>query len=211
MRTLHSFLSSTLTSTAAAILISAALTFLLLFTWRRSPAKPTLSHEATGRDRNLPSAFIVQNQVTHARILPEDAAHGFTYPAMFFLVSLNALESYNLDRMGGWLFGYDGVSLRVTGLRSSAYVYADESSSLSIKDKLRKLLVGRGISLEDGMLEDAWMLTMPSYLGYEGINPLTVYFCYQKDAHKPWAIVLEVSHTKNTQRCSLWTRNLSGS
>ncbi len=37
------------------------------------------------------------------------------------------------------------------------------------------------------------MLTMPSYMGYEGINPLTVHYCYKKDGERELAwVVLEV-------------------
>lgn len=43
------------------------------------------------------------------------------------------------------------------------------------------------------LLDDAWMLTMPSYCGFEGINPLTVYFCYSRTrGDKLYAVVLEV-------------------
>ncbi|KAK7446978.1 hypothetical protein VKT23_014191 [Stygiomarasmius scandens] len=38
------------------------------------------------------------------------------------------------------------------------------------------------------------MMTMPSYLGFEGINPLTVYFCY-KPGGVLWLVVLEVHNT----------------
>ena len=41
-------------------------------------------------------------------------------------------------------------------------------------------------------LEDSWMLTMPSFLGFEGINPLTVHFCYRVGGVF-WVVVLEVS------------------
>lgn len=40
-------------------------------------------------------------------------------------------------------------------------------------------------------LLDVWILTMPTYLGYEGMNPLTVYFAYKKDG-SPWLVLLEV-------------------
>ncbi len=37
------------------------------------------------------------------------------------------------------------------------------------------------------------MLTMPSYMGYEGINLLTVHYCYEKDGERELAwVVLEV-------------------
>ncbi|THU93382.1 hypothetical protein K435DRAFT_757483 [Dendrothele bispora CBS 962.96] len=74
---------------------------------------------------------------------------------------------------------------------------------MSIKEKLVEVLRRRGYlelhgSDEDGgnlkELEDAWMMTMPSYLGFEGINPLTVYFCYRPGGVL-WLVVLEVHNT----------------
>ncbi|KAH9984716.1 hypothetical protein BJV77DRAFT_1089086 [Russula vinacea] len=44
-------------------------------------------------------------------------------------------------------------------------------------------------------MDDAWILTMPSYCGFEGINPLTVYFCYRKDRPQLWVVVLEIHNT----------------
>jgi DUF1365 family protein len=40
-------------------------------------------------------------------------------------------------------------------------------------------------------LEDAWMMTMPSLLGFKGINSLTVYFCYNAEGEL-FVTVLEV-------------------
>ncbi|KAG8730841.1 hypothetical protein FRC10_002319 [Ceratobasidium sp. 414] len=36
---------------------------------------------------------------------------------------------------------------------------------------------------------------MPSFLGFEGINPLTVYFCYEEGQDHVWGVVLEVHNT----------------
>ncbi|KAJ3553627.1 hypothetical protein NM688_g3507 [Phlebia brevispora] len=181
---------TTLIYTGTAIFIPLLSVLLLLHFKRRSPEKVALSHHAYPS-----SAFIIQNQVAHARLLPKEASHGFTYPVLFFMVSLNALESHSLDCGRGWLFGYGGVSFRVTGLRPTAYLHAQGCAALSIKEKLRKLLEDRGHIQAEHDLHDAWMLTMPSYLGYEGINPLTVFFCYRTRAQYPWAIVLEVHNT----------------
>lgn len=71
------------------------------------------------------------------------------------------------------------------GIRPEAYLHAPESShsdsdgvrESTIREKLNAIL--RRFKIDPSDVEDAWMLTMPSYLGLEGINPLTVYFCYK--------------------------------
>lgn len=141
------------------------------------------------------AAFIIENHVSHARLLPKRAKHSFAYPILQFLVSLDALESGRLDLARGRLFGYGGTRFpRVTGLRPSAYLQASGCEGYSIKEKLRKLL-DESAENDNNILRDAWMLTMSSFVGFEGINPLTVYFCYrdaQSSDNCPWAVVLEV-------------------
>lgn len=68
-----------------------------------------------------------------------------------------------------------------------------------IRTKLKHLLDQRGYDTKK--LEDAWMLTMPGYLGFEGINPLTVYFLYDSN-NEAWAVLLEVRSL--TTRISLY-------
>ncbi|OJT12325.1 hypothetical protein TRAPUB_11100 [Trametes pubescens] len=183
------------------------------------------------------TAYILENTVTHARLLPTPATHAFSYPTLALLLSLDALEAGALDLGRGWLFGYGGTAWRLTGLRSGAYLLPDapstpQSTSNSkssgsngvnesnesnggtgstgalIKAKLAEVLVRQGKEgarvwawAETG---DAWMLTMPSYVGHEGINPLTVYFCYARgegeegvdraDGALEW-VVLEIHNT----------------
>ncbi|KAL1938918.1 hypothetical protein VTO73DRAFT_11071 [Trametes versicolor] len=177
------------------------------------------------------AAYILENTVTHARLLPTPATHAFSYPTLALLLSLDALEAGVLDLGRGWLFGYGGTAWRLTGMRSGAYLLPDAPSSsdsktngsseshesnggsgnsrrkgnagTSIKAKLAEVLVRQG---KDGArvwawaeTGDAWMLTMPSYAGYEGINPLTVYFCYARseedqDGALEW-VVLEIHNT----------------
>ncbi|KAG5342699.1 hypothetical protein C0989_010667 [Termitomyces sp. Mn162] len=112
-------------------------------------------------------------------------------------MSLNALENHKLDVWKGWLFGYGGRWGRLTGVRANPYL-ADPAKgnggSKSIREKLVELLIERGYigrNIEP-LLDDAWMLTMPNYLGFEGINPLTVYFCYKVAVTALWLVVLEV-------------------
>jgi hypothetical protein len=137
-------------------------------------------------------AYFVENIVTHARLLPVESQHAFTYPAIALLLSVNDLESRKLNTGLSWLFGYGGGP-RLLSLRPQPYLTPDDD--LSILEKLDRLLQKRGYP---GAVEDVWMLTMPRILGFEGTNPLTVYWCYKPDG-EPWLTVLEVcarlSHT----------------
>ncbi|KAI0944567.1 hypothetical protein AcW1_002244 [Taiwanofungus camphoratus] len=156
-----------------------------------SPLLP--ASQAMGHSRGAPNrAYILQNSVTHRRLLPTESAHSFSYPTLALLVSLNALESHSLDLARGWVFGYGGLYWRITGLRSSAYLTDENDSKQSIKSKLLKILSSHGY--DERLFDDAWMMTMPSYLGFEGINPLTVYFCYQTGGNL-WIVVLEIHNT----------------
>jgi DUF1365 family protein len=137
--------------------------------------------------RSEPRGYVLGNDVTHARLLPKESSHAFTYYTLSFLVSLKALESRSLDLGWGFIFGYGGLHGRLVGLRPDPYLEA--RPGLTIQAKLRRILDVRGYT---DLIEDSWMLTMPSYLGFEGINPLTVYFCY-KPGGEFWLVVLEVS------------------
>jgi DUF1365 family protein len=142
------------------------------------------------------SAYILTNKVTHARLLPQESAHAFNYPTVALLLPLRALERNELDLAWGWLFGYGGIWGRLIGLRAEAYLYEDDgfsqgkttSQRSTILDKLKQVISERGYPEDE--LQNVWMLTMPSYLGFEGINPLTVYFVY-KDGSL-WLVILEV-------------------
>lgn len=145
----------------------------------------------------IPKGYILQCKTTHARFLPTDARHAFAYPTLSFFVSLDSLESGKLDLGRGWVFGYgDGWGL--TNIKPSSYLHPeatdirDGQTLRTIKQKLVRLLDARGY--DGNLLEDAWMLSMPRFLGYEGLNPLTVHFCYA-GGNQLWIVVLEVSGT----------------
>ena len=133
--------------------------------------------------------YILRTTVTHSRLLPVQSRHSFTYPVLSFFVSLSELESNKLSLLNGYLFSYGGAICRITGLRASGYLYEDGGKEKSIRIKLVRVLEDFGIHDAISM-SDAWIMTMPSYLGYEGTNPLTVYFCYMDG--RLWTIVLEV-------------------
>ena len=156
---------------------------LFLYT-RPAPNRKTLKND---RSTQRTQGYLLYNEVTHSRLLPAASAHAFTYPTLALLVSLDELESRRLDLGRGWVFGYGGRLGRLTGLRAAPYL---APGSGPIKQKLEGVLTLSGYP--GGELRDAWMMTMPSFLGFEGINPLTVYFCYNLNGAF-WLIVLEVS------------------
>ncbi|KAA1474186.1 hypothetical protein DENSPDRAFT_823943 [Dentipellis sp. KUC8613] len=144
--------------------------------------------------REKSNAYILHCSVTHSRRLPEPSRHAFTYPLLAFLFSLSDLESGKLSLLRGYLFSYGGIFLRVVGIRASGYLYDDRGAETSIRTKLVKTLKRFDVG-EAEDLTGVWMMTMPSFLGWEGINPLTVYFCYKNNTSGLWLTVLEVHNT----------------
>ncbi|CDO68779.1 hypothetical protein BN946_scf184989.g45 [Trametes cinnabarina] len=188
-----------MSTTILASLVSAVVGALVIYA-RKNRRNLCADDDASGA-----AAYILENTVTHARVLPRPSAHAFTYPTLAFLLSVNALETHALDLGRGWLFGYGGTSWRLTGLRGEAYLLPDDDSgkigrvgARSLKEKLADVLrqYGRDAKRVQAWAEDgdAWMLTMPSYIGFEGINPLTVYFCYTPHGQLDW-VVLEIHNT----------------
>jgi DUF1365 family protein len=146
-----------------------------------------------GNARTFPQAYILRSITSHSRFLPVDSRHAFTYPVLSLLLPLSALESGQLSLLNGFLFSFGGVHGRILGIRSAGYLYDDNGKEPSIRKKLGEALGQFGIELAGEQIDEAWILTMPSYCGFEGINPLTAYFCYRKDSPELWIVVLEVS------------------
>lgn len=146
-------------------------------------------------------AYLLETTVTHARLHPSPSTHKFTYPVLSFFFPLRTLECNRISLLNGWLLCYGGIRARLIGLRADNYLYDDGSKEKSVRRKLGKVLrdfdvadagIGKVFEGEEPRF-DAWMMTMPAYLGFEGINPLTVYFCYHDDApDELWIVVLEV-------------------
>ena len=149
------------------------------------------AHRKTRPTKAVRRGYVVFNSVTHARLLPKEASHSFTYSTISLLVSLNALETHEVDLgPAGLLLAYGRRFGTLLGLRSKPYL---REGDRRIRDKLDELLRERRI-LKDGRnaIEDVWMMTMPSFMGFEGINPLTVYFVYAQGSGTLWLVVLEV-------------------
>jgi DUF1365 family protein len=151
-------------------------------------ASPSNATKATERN-----GFIVVNRVSHSRYLPSPASHAFIYPTLSVYVDVNALTAGQLNVGNGWLFG-SGTRpwSRVTNIRPSAYLLDDGVEGKTLMERLQDFFRLKGIDcswLKEG---GAWLLTSPSYMGYEGINPLNVWFCYGED-QKLRIVLLEVS------------------
>jgi len=148
------------------ILIAGISLFYISNRLRRPPIQPNPDA--------LPSV-LVPAYTTHSRSLPTPSRHSFSYPLLYVAIDIDSLETGSLDRT---LFKY-GSGLKVLGLRSGAYL---EGSS-SLREKIDKLC---------GRFQNVWLVTMPSFLGFEGINPLSVWYCYND---KLECVVLEVHNT----------------
>ncbi|KAF4586360.1 hypothetical protein EYR38_010636 [Pleurotus pulmonarius] len=140
--------------------------------------------------------YVLRNKVTHQRLLPEPSSHRFVYPTVCLLMSLSALEKGALDIGRGWIFGYGGLFGRLTGLRPDPYLTADRTNGnnhSTIHEKLIQVLTPRFANAAE-LLGDSWMMSMPSFLGFEGMKPLTVYFCY-KPTGEFWLCIFEIHNT----------------
>jgi DUF1365 family protein len=145
-----------------------------------------------GNAGTFPQAYILRSITFHARFIPLDSRHAFTYPVLSLLLPLSALESGQLSLLNGFLFSFGGIYWRILGMRSAGYLYDDDGKEPSMRKKLVEALGQFGVEHAGEQMDDAWILTMPSYFGFEGINPLTVYFCYRKGCPDLWIVVLEV-------------------
>ncbi len=137
---------------------------------------------------------LIPAYTTHARLLPTTARHAFSYPLLYVGVDIDSLEDGSLD-LPGRIFSYGGRPItKVLGLRSDGYL---ESGKLSLREKLERLLDAQGMKSEE--IGKVWLVTMPSFMGFEGINPLSVWYHYGKvhgeDCAELICVILEVHNT----------------
>lgn len=163
-------------------LVLLSLSLLLHIIYNTAPISPLIS------------SHIYQATTAHARYLPEVAKHIFSYPLVVFGFDLDELErgQLDLDLMFGW-----EKTWRVCSMRREGYLNVGKKDQ-GIRDKLDSCLKERGIGQEE--VGRVYLVTMPSYLGFMGINPLSVYYCYAKheegeETRQLKAVVLEVHNT----------------
>ncbi|KAF9074426.1 hypothetical protein BDP27DRAFT_1317064 [Rhodocollybia butyracea] len=143
-----------------------------------------------------PKGYILTNFVSHTRFYP--LPHSFKYTTLAVFVELSALENGELDIP--LLFGFNKRWRALCALRPNGYLFPTSSGSeMGIRKKLEVLLRREGYPevINNGQYE-IWMLTMPSYFGFEGINPLTVYTLYSTTKDHSRNLSLVVFEVHNT-------------
>ena len=150
------------------------------------------------RHAPLPSALL-PCITSHRRLLPTPAKHAFSYPLIYMGIDLDELESRNLDTSLRF-FRY-GTSKAILGFQHEHYLAPSTGEKTPVrgswKQELKTLVATHGVAVEE--MGRVWMVTMPSYLGFVGVNPLSVYFCYKDGDGQESAgllcVVLEVHNT----------------
>jgi DUF1365 family protein len=141
----------------------------------------------------LPS-LIIPAYTTHARFLPTPARHAFSYPLLYLGADIDSLENGSVDV--GRLVRYGGAPYtKIVGLRGDSYLdKSPEQINETLRSKVNRLLVDRGI--EKNGVGRVWLVTIPSFMGFEGINPLSVWYCYKPGEGRELAfVILEVHNT----------------
>ncbi|WVF65406.1 hypothetical protein IAT40_000133 [Kwoniella sp. CBS 6097] len=176
----------------------------LLYFHFRSYASPKRKPPSTA----LPS-FFYPAITSHGRQLPVTAKNSFSYTVLYMAVDIDSLEAGSLD-LPFRVMGYGGKpSSKILGLRTKKYLGpGNEGFRAKIEDVLRR----NGLPTDD--LGRIWLLTMPSYMGYEGDNPLTTWFLYSKPKNgaergELWGVILEVHNSFHESHCYVLPKDSS--
>ena len=166
-------------------LIAAAATWLSYYFFSPLPKARRLH---IPKSLHLPSALLPA-YTSHARLLPFPARHAFSYPLLYLGVDIDALESGALD-LPNRLLVYGGSPWsKVMGLRPDGYLGHGPGS---LRSKVNALSEKHGVDPSD--VGKVWLVTMPSFLGFEGINPLSVWYVYDRNGGL-LCCILEVHNT----------------
>jgi len=131
---------------------------------------------------------IYEGQVNHRRFSPR--SHEFSYGLFMMFIDLDETKEIFKSR---WL--WSDKSMAPVRLKRSDYI-GDES--VSIKDAVKdKVLKETGDSVNGSIR----MLTHLRYFGYV-FNPVTFYYCYNKDNENVDYIVAEITNTPWKERHS---------
>ncbi|EGG06189.1 uncharacterized protein MELLADRAFT_71956, partial [Melampsora larici-populina 98AG31] len=183
-----------------------------------------LEHQPKPTHSNRSHLFF--NQTHHARFLPHSSQHQFNYTLLQFGLDLDQLESHQLNlpfKLFKFIKSTSKLSSRflsflpITSIHPKDYLYEltpqsdpkqeAKLSPQSIKSSLLNELRDHHQIDVENTIGSVYVITMPSYLGYEAMNPLSIYFCYSpidqvksqldgKPTHPALSIVvLEVHNT----------------
>lgn len=159
----------------------------------------------TQGENQFPSrkACVFQSTTYHARLLPKESQHRFSYPTVNVGVDLESLEKRECD-LGRW-FAYNPKNWRSWSLWAISpkeylddiTLSANQTRNEGILGRLRNILSKHGVS--PAQLTSVFMVSMPSYVGFQGINPLVVHYCYSQSStgghDQLCVVVLEVHNT----------------
>ncbi|KIM24560.1 hypothetical protein M408DRAFT_27027 [Serendipita vermifera MAFF 305830] len=174
-------------------IIASSLTYYLYL-----QSRPSSRDESISKASPPSKGFIVINTVSHARHLPKPSTHAFVYPTLTLFLNVEALTKGRLNLVGsrhGLLFGTGKRPwTRVMNIRPAAYLIDDCDEQRDLARRFHDFVKQRGLDMKEGDLDDLWLLTSPSYFGFEGINPLSTWFCYDK-TRSLTLVLLEVHNT----------------
>ncbi|WWD15608.1 hypothetical protein CI109_100030 [Kwoniella shandongensis] len=165
-------------STAVSLLTAGLGIGLTLLLHYRSYVKPPLSSSSNTTDGFLPS-FFIPAVTSHGRYLPLTARNSFSYSVLYVGVDIDALESGRLN-LPFRVFAYSGHPItKILGLRSNNYLGKGDGRD-SLREKLEAFLERSECGIQTHEIRRVWMVTSPSFVGWEGPNPLTTWYCYGK-------------------------------
>ncbi|KAJ9099298.1 hypothetical protein QFC21_004179 [Naganishia friedmannii] len=185
-------------STGASLLCAAAVVAAIWVYLRRQTTPPPAPSPNA-----LPS-LLIPCITSHRRFLPATAIHSFSYPLIYLGLDLEELESGSLDLPASRGFVYGGNPwTSILGIQADSYLdISTPRPDVSFRQRLLGLLASNGV--QEHEVGRVWLLTMPSYIGKSGINPLTTYFVYRKPGSEKGSeqreggllcVVLEVHNT----------------
>ncbi|KAK4685744.1 uncharacterized protein P7C73_g4398, partial [Tremellales sp. Uapishka_1] len=165
-----------------ALVLTPILSYYLFFSTSKAAPKPKIDDSAL-------SSVLIPAYTSHQRTLPVPSKHTFYYPLLYVGVDIDSLEAGSLDLPFN-LLTYGGSPFsKVLGIRSDNYLAIGNGS---LREKADALLKDQGVE----NVGRVWLVTMPSFVGFEGINPLSVWYCYSRLEGKGLVcVILEVHNT----------------
>ncbi len=128
---------------------------------------------------------IQQGTIKHLRIKPK--RHSFTYPVFMSLLDVDEIGSI-FKRSRLWSIG----RFNLISFHRDDYIQGDEDIYTEVKQRIAD---GTGRRFNGKV----YLLTHLRYLGF-CFNPVSFYFCYEKDRTHPEFILAEVNNTPWNER-----------
>jgi DUF1365 family protein len=139
------------------------------------------------------SSCLYQCQVMHQRLAPKRYA---LQHALFMLY----LDLDEIDQLTQQLRLFSRNRWNVYSFRDDDHMPGCGASGGALKQRLEQYLSSQGITL--GTASRVRLLTLPRILGYV-FNPISIYFCFERDGADPVCAVAEVGNTFGEQKLYL--------